>query len=90
VVARVSTELEELKRAENSPSLGKLHADSLLALLGIARAISDQAGEVMNQAQGKDDGSGEETIKVSLQRLRQRSDASVAALAQSGNRTANV
>src|SRR5260370_4518644 len=33
VIARMTTELEELKRVENSASLWKLHADSLLALL---------------------------------------------------------
>jgi len=41
VVARASTELEELKRADNSPSLWKLHADSLVALLEVAHVLSD-------------------------------------------------
>ena len=43
VVARMTTELEELKRAENSPSLWKLHADSLVALLEVAAALSENA-----------------------------------------------
>jgi hypothetical protein len=90
VVARVSTELEELKRAENSPSLWKLHADSILALLEVARVLSEQAGDVMDQVRDEGNRGGEEPIKVSLQRLRHRSDASVAALAETGARTAQV
>jgi len=86
VVARVSTELEELKRAENSPSLWKLHGDSLVALLEVARALSEHAAVVMDQASDQDNRAGKETIKTSLQRLRHRSDASVAALAETGSR----
>ena len=33
VVARMTTELEELKRAENSASLWNLHAESVVVLL---------------------------------------------------------
>ncbi len=89
VVARVSTELEELKRAENSPSLWKLHADSLLALLEVARILSEDAGEVIDQARDRGNSEGAETIKVSLHRLRHRSDASKVALAETGRRAAN-
>jgi len=90
VVARVSTELEELKRVENSPSLWKLHADSVLALLEVVRVLSGHAGDVMGQASGQGNRASEETIKTSLQRLRQRSDASKAALSESGSRAARV
>jgi hypothetical protein len=90
VVARVSTELEELKRAENSPSLWKLHADSLVALLEVARILSGHAKDVMEQAGGQGNRASEDTIKVSLQRLRQRSDASMTALSGKGMRTAGV
>jgi hypothetical protein len=90
VIARVSTELEEIKRAENSPSLWKLHADSLLALLEVARVLSDHAGEVMNNAGQQGNHSEGETIKASLQRLRQRSDVSVTAVAETGSRAAGA
>ena len=90
VVARVSTELEELKRAENSASLWSLHADSLLALLEVARALSGHSEEVMGQASGQGNRAGEETIKISVQRLRHKSDASVAALTETGSRAARV
>jgi hypothetical protein len=38
--ARMTTELEELKRSQNSPSVWKLHADSLVVLLDLARKMS--------------------------------------------------
>ena len=90
VVARVSTELEELKRAENSPSLWKLHADSLLALLEATRALSEHAAETMAEATEQDNRAGAEAIKISLQRLRHRLDAGMAALAEMGGRAVKV
>jgi hypothetical protein len=74
VVARMSTELEELKRVENSPSLWKLHADSLLALLEVATALSENASRVAAEAGNTDNAAAGGAIKVSLQRLRQRCD----------------
>lgn len=85
VVARISTELEELKRAENSPSLWKLHADSLLALLEVANTLSENSARTMAEASDQGNATGEETIKTSLQRLRQRYELSVATLAQAGS-----
>ncbi|MGZ4733107.1 MAG: hypothetical protein ACXVZH_13300 [Terriglobales bacterium] len=90
VVARISTELEELKRVENSPSLWKLHADSLLALLEIARVLSGHAREVTGQASGQGNRASEETIKISLQRLQHRSDVGGAALSDAGSRLVRV
>jgi hypothetical protein len=90
VVARASTELEELKRADNSPSLWKLHADSLVALLEVARVLSVHAEDVMAQARGQGNRASEETIRISLQRLRHRSDASATALAGTGSQSAKV
>jgi hypothetical protein len=90
VVARASTELEELKRADNSPSLWKLHADSLVALLEVARVLSGNAEDVMAQARGQGNRASEETIRISLQRLRHRSDASATALAGTGSQSAKV
>ena len=89
VVARISTELEELKRAENSPSLWKLHADSLLALLEVARVLSEHAANLMEKPE-ESGATGGETIKTSLQRLRHRSDASATTLAETGSRVAKV
>jgi hypothetical protein len=85
VVARISTELEELKRAENSPSLWKLHADSLLALLEVANTLSENSARAMADASDQGNTADEETIKTSLQRLRQRYELSVTTLAQAGS-----
>ncbi len=90
VVARVSTELEELKRAENSPSLWKLHADSLLALLEVTSTVSENAARVIAEAGKQSDSAGEQTVKTSLQRLRQRYELSVAFLAGAGSETQKV
>jgi hypothetical protein len=90
VVARASTELEELKRADNSPSLWKLHADSLVALLEVARVLSGHAEDIMAQARGQANRASEEIIRISLQRLRHRSDASATALAGTGSQSARV
>jgi len=90
VVARASTELEELKRADNSPSLWKLHVDSLVALLEVARVLSGHAEDIMAQARGQGNRASEETIRISLQRLRHRSDASATALAGTGSQSARV
>src|SRR5258708_39466446 len=90
VVARISTELEELRRADNSPSLWKLHADALAALLEVAGTLSDHAEEVADQARKQGNLDEEETIRVSLQRLRHRFDAAVAALSGNGSRAGGV
>src|SRR5205823_7052656 len=47
VIARITTELEELKRSENSASLWKLHADSLLGLLEVASAVTENGRRVL-------------------------------------------
>jgi hypothetical protein len=90
VVARMSTELEELKRAENLPSLWKLHADSLLALLEVAAALSENANRVITEAGDSGNSGDGETIKASLQRLHQRCDLIANTLAQTGNQKQTV
>jgi hypothetical protein len=90
VTARMSTEFEELKRTENSPSVWKLHADSLLALLEVARALSDNAAGLTADAGAQGDCAGAETIRVSLQKLRQRSDLIIATLAQTAREAQSV
>ena len=90
VVARMTTELEELKRAENAPSLWKLHADSLVTLLEVAAALSEKAFRAITEANDPGNSSAGETIQVSLQRLRQRCDLIAHTLAQTGSRTQTV
>ncbi len=90
VVARLSTELEELRRAGNSPSLWKLHADSIVTLLEIVHSVSGKAEIAIDQAGKQDNRPGGDAIRVSLQRLRHRSEASSAALTETEVHTARV
>jgi hypothetical protein len=69
VVARMTTELEELKRAENSPSLWKLHADSLIVLLEIQRAVHEHASGVLETAKSQEKSAEAEAIDASLKKL---------------------
>jgi hypothetical protein len=50
VVARMSTELEEMQRVENSASLWRLHADSLVVLLELARKTTENAAHMKERA----------------------------------------
>jgi len=85
VIARIGTEIEELKRSQNSASVWKLHADGLLVLLEIARALTEEAGTAIvlaTQRGGMQDQA--EAIKASLQKLAERSEVVVKTLAQGG------
>ncbi len=83
VTARMTTELEELKRTQNSPSVWKLHADSLVVLLDLAKRLSEAvdrlAMEIGQQAnmQAKSEG-----LRGSLGTLHERTDLAVKILAQ--------
>jgi hypothetical protein len=90
VVARMTTELEELKRAENSPSLWKLHADSLVTLLELATGLSESASRVVAEARESGNTAAAESIQVSLQRLRHRCSLIADTLAKPGNQTQTV
>jgi len=70
VTARVITELEELKRANNSPSLWKLHADSLVTLLELGANASDNGERVCNLASQRGHRQQVEEIQTSLKKLR--------------------
>jgi len=78
-VARMSTEIEELKRSHNSPSLWKLHADSLVVLLEVARRTAESASQTL--ACGGD-AAQTEPLRASLQKLRDRSELVVRVLAR--------
>jgi len=69
VVARMTTELEELKRAENSVSLWKLHADSMVVLLEIGRSVNQNAERVMKLAEQRGAKVEADKIHAPLQKL---------------------
>jgi hypothetical protein len=70
VTARLITELEELKRANNSPSLWKLHADSLITLLEIGNNAAENADRVSTLASQRAHRQQVEEIQTSLKKLR--------------------
>jgi hypothetical protein len=83
-IARVNTELEELKRSENLSSLWKLHADALVVLLDIAGSTTEDSENVVKTAESSDAGAAAAAIRETVQKLRGRSDLAVKSLAQVG------
>ena len=53
ISARISTELEELKRSQKMSSLWKLHADSVVVLLDMASTSAEDAGSVAKDGRAK-------------------------------------
>ncbi len=84
-VARVNTELEELKRSQSMSSLWKLHADALVVLLDMAGTTTEDAENVAKLAESGDAGESAKAIHETMQKLRQRCDLAVKALAHTGN-----
>jgi hypothetical protein len=80
VVARMTTELEELKRTENSPSLWKLHADSLVVLLEIGRALDENAARIFALATQHGETAHSNDIQASVQKLADCTDRAVKTL----------
>jgi hypothetical protein len=69
VGARMTTELEELRRAENSPSLWKLHADSLIVLLEIERTVRENTERLLASLQPQGPATDAETVQASQKKL---------------------
>jgi len=80
VTARIITEMEELKRANNSPSLWKLHADSLVTLLEIASNATENSERVITLAAQRGHRQQVEEIQTSLKKLHDYSGIAVATL----------
>jgi hypothetical protein len=79
LTGRLTTELEELRRSENSHSIWKLHADSLVVLL----AMATKAGEAVKRLE-MSAGPGESGPLIqSLEKLQRRTDQVVKTLASS-------
>ncbi|MBZ5597029.1 MAG: hypothetical protein LAN83_01795 [Acidobacteriia bacterium] len=74
LVARITTELEELKRDENSRTLWRLHADSLAVLLQIAEAENNKANQMREQAAQQGSFPQAEAVKTSMEKLHDRVD----------------
>jgi hypothetical protein len=81
ISARISTELEELKRSQKMSSLWKLHADSVVVLLDMASTATEDAGSVAQSAEQNGSGAAGRTIHESVKKLRNQSDIAVKTLA---------
>jgi hypothetical protein len=83
ILARIGTELEEFKRSQNMPSMWKLHADALVALMDMANGTLEDAANVA--AQQDESTASAMTIQESMQKLRARLEAATGALAHAEN-----
>jgi hypothetical protein len=81
ISARISTELEELKRSQKMSSLWKLHADSIVVLLDMASTSTEEAGSVAKSAEQNGAGVASQAIHESVKKLRNQSDVAVKTLA---------
>jgi hypothetical protein len=82
VTARITTELEELKRSQNSRSVWKLHADSLVVLVDLAKRLAEavnRLGVALDQQPEKQ--LSRECLDSSLERLRERTAHAVKLIA---------
>jgi hypothetical protein len=84
ISARISTELEELKRSQKMSSLWKLHADAVVVLLDMASTATEEAGSVAKTAEQSGSGVAGRSIHESVQKLRTHSDLAVKTLANVG------
>ncbi len=81
ISARISTELEELKRSQKMSSLWKLHADAVVVLLDMASTATEEGGSVAKTAEQSGSGVAAKSIHESVQKLRAQSDVAVKTLA---------
>ena len=81
ISARISTELEELKRSQKMSSLWKLHADAVVVLLDMASTSTEEAGSVAKTAEEKGSGAAARSVHESVQKLRNQTDIAVKTLA---------
>jgi hypothetical protein len=84
VSARISTELEELKRSQKMSSLWKLHADAVVVLLDMASTSTEEAGSVAKVAEQSGSAVAARAIHESVQKLRNQADLAVKTLANVG------
>jgi hypothetical protein len=81
ISARVSTELEELKRSQKMSSVWKLHADAVVVLLDMASSSTEDGGSVAQTVEQSGSGAAARAIHESVQKLRNQADVAVKTLA---------
>jgi hypothetical protein len=87
VNARITTEMEELKRSRNSRSVWKLHADSLVVLVDLAKRLAEAVDRLavtvseQTETQSSDEPAGG-PISNSLEKLRERTSEAAKLIAE--------
>lgn len=79
--ARISTELEELKRSQKMSSVWKLHADAVVVLLDMASISTEDAGAIARMAEQAGTAPAAQAVHQSAQKLRAQADLAVKTLA---------
>jgi hypothetical protein len=75
VTARITTEVEELKRTQNSRSVWKLHADSLVVLIDLAKHLAEAVDRLaLTIGEQAETQVNSEPLRNSLEKLRERTD----------------
>jgi hypothetical protein len=82
MIGRITTEMEELRRHENSTSLWKIHADSLVTLLELTQKATDDTKRLMEVAQRNGAPQQVEALHISLEKLHDREQLTVSRLSQ--------
>ena len=73
VTARITTEVEEFKRSQNSRSVWKLHADSLVVLVDLAKHLAEAVDRLaLTVGQQAETQANSEPLRNSLEKLRER------------------
>jgi hypothetical protein len=82
VTARITTEMEELKRSRNSPSVWKLHADSLVVLVDLAKRLAEAVDRLaLTIGQQAEAQANSKPLRGSLEKLRERTGEAAQLLA---------
>jgi hypothetical protein len=73
VTARLTTEMEELKRSRNSRSVWKLHADSLVVLVDLGKRLAEAVDRLaLAVGEHAETQANSESLHNSLEKLRER------------------
>jgi hypothetical protein len=73
LTARITTELEEMKRSQHSSSIWKLHADSIMALLEMSKGIPGAVNRLaLTPSDWPGIGESGDFLRASLEKLRLR------------------
>jgi hypothetical protein len=80
VTARMTTEMEELKRSPHASTVWRLHADSLAVLLDLAKRVPEAVDQLSSTADHSP--ALQESLGASLEKLRERAAQASAILAE--------